>query len=189
MTKRRDEQLYTQFCIGVELGDDNLVKDLVARGANTMVSYGVDGVITTPMHSALKRGDVPMVVALLTSRSTRVRLADLDEAPRVKRELMTPVVTQRIANALEDGAREMLLDREITVVKGKRKPVKVSIPESVIEHLKSDPNESSEDEVRASPTDKPRCPPPELLDDTSDEEIEVKSFASSAEDSSDKEVS
>lgn len=200
--------LYTQFCIGVELGDDALVRDLVVRGADTMVSYGVDGVITTPIHSALSKGDVPMTLALLTSRSTRVRLADLDSAPRIKKELMTPLLVQRLSIALEDGAKDLLLRR--TAPTSSRSRAKLSLSESVADHLRSRAGLSEDSDtsstLRASPTDKPRCPPKELieqidaepvemsgdeeedeeddLDSEADEEAEVGSMVSSAGESS-----
>ncbi len=199
--------MYTQFCIGVELGDDTLVRDLILRGANTMVSYGVDGVITTPMHSALSKGDLPMTLALLSSRSTRVRLADLDAAPRVKRDLVTSVLVNRISNALEDGARETLLQRSITGGGGgtRNRTAKLSLSDCVIAHLRTT-QQSSEDSdepqslPRASSTDRPRCPPADLLVNSDEEaeeqeeeqeyddgEVDVEtggSIASSADDSS-----
>lgn len=153
--------LYTQFCIGVELGDDTLVRDLVVRGADTMVSYGVDGVVTTPIHSALSKGDVPMTLALLTSRSTKVRLADLDAAPRIKRELITPMLVQRLSIALEDGAKDLLIERNIPATSRSR--VKLSLSDSVAEHLRSN-NLDISPPLRASATDRPRCPPKELLE-------------------------
>lgn len=159
MTRRGGDALYTQFCIGVELGDDSLVRDLVHRGADTMVSYGVDGVITTPMHSALSKGDIPMALALLSSRNTKVKLADLDAAPKVKKELITPVLLQRLSMALEDGGREMLLQRSPIKTRGG----KVLLAQCLTDHFRSaspvESEESSETEVHASPTDRPRCPP------------------------------
>lgn len=108
---RQNANLYTQFCIGVELGDDTLVRDLVQQGADTMITYSVDGKMTTPMRSALCKGDLSMIIALLNSRKTRVSLADLDKAPRVKKELVTPLLIRRLSGALEDGAADTLLQR------------------------------------------------------------------------------
>lgn len=177
MTRRRDEDLYTQFCIGVELGDDSLVRNLIQRGADTMVSYGVDGVITTPMHSALSKGDIPMTLALLTSRATRVKLADLDAAPKVKRELVTPVLIQRLSTSLEEGAREMLLERPSANPQSRR-PVKISLTESLADHFRSD-------DLHASPTDKPRCPPPPPESENSEvEEEETEETEETEEDKS-----
>lgn len=104
-------ELYTQFCIGVELGDDVLVRDLVQRGADPTVSYGVDGVVTTPIQSALAKGDLAMTLALLSSRAVRVRLSDIDSAPKVKRDLVTPILARRLSEALESDARQTLLQR------------------------------------------------------------------------------
>lgn len=184
-TRRGGDALYTQFCIGVELGDDSLVRELVLRGADTMVSYGVDGVITTPMHSALSKGDLSMTLALLSSKSTKVRLADLDTAPKVKRELITPVLVQRLSTALEDGAREMLLQRP-AVKTTARRPAKVALTEYLADHLRNASVSDSEDSppsppslLQASPNDRERCPPKELLisepEETDDEETEEQS--------------
>lgn len=195
LNRRGGDALYTQFCIGVELGDDSLVRELIQHGANTMVSYGVDGVITTPMHSALSKGDVPMALALLTSKSTKVKLADLDAAPKIKRELATPILIQRLSMALEDGGREMLLQRP-GLESSTRRPAKVALSDCLIEHFRATPPTDSDESpespreaslVRASSTDRPHCPPDdpalsqpeESEEDESEEEDEV-SVASSA---------
>lgn len=190
--------LYTKFCIGVELGDDSLVRDMVTRGqADTMVSYGVDGNITTPMQSALKKGNIPMALALLTSRSTRVRLADIDSAPKIKKDLITPVLLSKVGNALEPGARELLFQREPQPAVSSR-VVKVSLSSTLGEYLrKEDPKEHQQ---YASPTDRPRCPPGDAslsssssddeegaltpTDSGDEEDVQMSSIASSAGDSS-----
>lgn len=191
--------IYTQFCIGVELGDETLVRELVMRGADTMVSYGVDGVITTPMRTALKKGDMPMVLALLTSRSTKVKLADLDAAPKIKRELVTPMLMDRLTRSLEDGAKETLIKRPSGGAR--RGGIKVSLSDSLSEHVRKlqeadasahkEAEEADSDSVsttsvsssssllKASPTDRPRCPPKQL-EDQSDEEEDEEDVLSSA---------
>ncbi len=183
---------YTQFCIGVELGDDALVRDLIMRGANTMVSYGVDGVATTPMHSALVKGNVSMVSALLTSKSTRVKLADLQAAAPVKKTLVTPQLTRRLADALEEGAKQQLLAVG-SLSSGRVPRGKVALTDTVVDHLRT-----NEGQQYASASDKPRCPPsPDATDDedttttgtdgsetSSEDVVEGDDISSSAGDSS-----
>lgn len=224
--------LYTQFCIGVELGDDALVRDLMVRGADPTVSYGVDGVITTPMRSALSKGDVPMALALLSSRATRVRLADLDGAARVKRELVTPLLVRRISDALEDGAQNTLYQRSSAQMptRGRRNITsKLSLADAVAQHVKEtrahsiaattddieettteeEDNDTTDTEVdtvpppiistlpHASASDRPRCPPQELLDNSaaapdveeSEEEDDIQDLEEDEEEDEESEVS
>ena len=129
-----------------------------------------------------------MALALLSSRSTKVNLADLDAAPRLKKEAVTPLLLRRIGESLQDGAKDMLLERPVEKT---QRGTKVSLPECVVQHLREIP--------MASPTDKVRCFPPEPAAVSSDEEEEsstsesesldkaeeVSSLASSAEDRSD----
>lgn len=181
-----NEQLYTQFCIGVELGDDTLVRDLIMKGANTMVSYGVDGVIHTPMQSALSKGDIPMVMALLTSRATKIRLADVDSAPKVKRDIMTLLVTRKMSEALEDGAREMLLQRPPPpqTRSTARQSVKVAPSESIAVYVTAQQSL----QPHASPTDRPRCPPGDpALSPTTSSNSDAESAGGQTEDEDEEE--
>lgn len=192
MKRNGPQELYTQFCIGVELGDDTLVRDLVQQGANTMVSYGVDGKITTPIQSAFKKGDVPMILALLSSPATKVRLTDLDSATKLRRIAVTPILVQRVSNALESPDRETLRNRE-PIFEPKR-VMKISLSEAVAEHLR---NESL---PHASPTDRPRCPPSldsssqrsipsseSVVESDDEDNVDLSSVPSSAGDSSEPE--
>lgn len=79
----------------------------MVRGADPTVSYAVDGVVTTPMKSALSRGDVNMALTLLNSRAVRVHAADLESAPLIRQDLITPQLVKRLSIALVDDGRRL----------------------------------------------------------------------------------
>lgn len=184
----RQNALYEQFCIGVELGDDILVRDLLQRGADTMVSYSVDGKLTTPMQSALSKGDMSMTLALLNSPATRVRLADLDLAARVKKEQIHPLLVRRLSVALEEGAAGVLVQRPPAP---RTRAQKIALADTVADYLRAEKEDRPSSLPHASPTDKPRCPPPgmlsdnqDVLDESSDEDEESEEDKSSPDDQS-----
>lgn len=72
---------YTVFFTAVETGDLETVKSYLKQeggvSLNPMQSYRMDGKMTTPIKSALRRGDSALAVALLDSGKVKVNLHDL----------------------------------------------------------------------------------------------------------------
>lgn len=132
---------YTQFCIGVERGDVPLVRGLVQRGANPMVTYSVDGQMTTPIQSSLRRGDLAMTQALLASKTARVQLSDIQLAPRVDSSLVTPTLIQRLCECLDGPALDHFKARVVKRTapsRGSRsKPQHVDISDAITQRIKA----------------------------------------------------
>ena len=179
-----------------------------------------------------------MTLALLTSRAVRVKLADIDSAPKVKRELITPILLRRLGEALEPSACDALIQRAVnnprpaamtelgnragkkgrTAVKAPKATVKASLSDVMAWNLREirnaaavhqaaavapieEEDEEEEDEEEslgddnmsastpspdggspvpyagslpmASATDRVRCPPPGLFDDSTGPTIKL----------------
>ncbi len=69
---------YTLFFTAVETGDLGIVNSyLNGKDLDPMKNYKMDGKMTTPIRSALKRGDNNMAITLLDSNRVKVSLGDL----------------------------------------------------------------------------------------------------------------
>lgn len=173
-----------QFCIGVELGDDTLVRDLVQRGAaNTMLPYKVDGKLTTPMQSALTKGDLVMTMTLLNSRETKTNLAEINMAPPILRSQVTPLLMKRMTDAMDQESIQRLLLTEAedhqrggqrrssaaTTRRGGENMVHLS--ESLAEYLRKTPSSLP---AYNKETMKDRCPSQEAATTTSRKGEEVE---------------
>lgn len=99
-------ELYAQFCMGVETSDVPTVKRLVTAGVDPRVPYSVDNVITTPLRSAIKRGDAPVLLTLLESRHPiRLHPADFHDSRGFTASSVNLAFVQHLSAAIDPSER------------------------------------------------------------------------------------
>lgn len=160
----------------VELGDAAAVRRLMNKGADPGAPYKMDGVMTTPIRSALSRGDFITAKVLLCSSAVKPTVEDLRSAPIVEQGAISPELARQLAIAIGAEERTILLElrtRGVLRVVGVARQGKnqtVALESVVAEQLRpSKPqpqpqweqssSEGSSETGDNAPETRPRCPP------------------------------
>lgn len=116
-SRKRNEttlsSLYTKFCISVELGEHEMVKTYLRHGIDPSVTYSLDGVLTTPIHTTLKRGDIGMSQVILDHPAVQVEYKNLQNAPRFSKSKLDRRFIEKLAHKMNKNEQTLLIQAEL----------------------------------------------------------------------------
>lgn len=117
----RSSALQSQFCMSVEVGDSNSVRDMIRLGVDPTIVYSVDGRSNTALRSSLSKGYFKVVGVLLEHPDVKATLEDLQGAmskyrkthdASLQAQQMTPQLISRLASTLSKESKDALMQSQ-----------------------------------------------------------------------------